>query len=256
MVRQGKLICGAEDQRSNLHQHRADWTKVALASLIVVFIWVSLAREQSWAQNSGDFSAVTSNQRGVHQVLGGAEHVKKTAVEKKRPRYTDHHLDKSGVAGDSKNNANQTPFASFSGSNRGPISIQSDSLALDYKQNSVHFTGHVHAAQADGMLTSNMLNVKYGKDFHEVQNMTADGNVRISQGVRWCTSDHAVMDQQQHTVILTGSPICHDARDQIAGTRITVHLDTGRSDVEAAKAVIFPQASKTRDNEALADQAK
>ena len=46
------------------------------------------------------------------------------------------------------------------------------------------------------------------------------------------------------------------ARDQIAGTRITVHLDTGKSDVEAAKAMIFPQQSKTRDNEALADDAK
>ena len=86
--------------------------------------------------------------------------------------------------------------------------------------------------------------------------MAADGNVRISQGVRWCTSDHAVLDQQQHTVILTGTPICHDASDQITGTRITVHLDSGKSDVEGAKAVIFPQPSKTRDNEALADQAK
>ncbi|MBV8450692.1 MAG: hypothetical protein JOZ29_00260 [Deltaproteobacteria bacterium] len=129
-------------------------------------------------------------------------------------------------------------------------------MALDYKQNAVRFSGHVHASQADGALTSNTLNVKYGKDFHEVQNLAADGNVHISQGARWCTSDHAVMDQRQHTVVLTGAPICHDARDQIAGTRITVHLDTGKSDVEGAKAVIFPQPSKTRDNEALADQAK
>ncbi len=127
---------------------------------------------------------------------------------------------------------------------------------MDYKQNAVTFRGHVHATQADGVLTSNTLNVKYGKDFHEVQDLAADGNVHISQGVRWCTSDHAVMDQRQHTVVLTGSPICHDAGDQIAGTRITVHLDTGKSDVETAKAVIFPRPSKTRDNEALADQAK
>jgi lipopolysaccharide transport protein LptA len=149
-----------------------------------------------------------------------------------------------------------SPFAALSSSNRGPISIQSDSLALDYKQNAVLFSGHVHATQADGALSSNTLRVTYGKDFHEVQHMAADGNVRISQGVRWCTSDRAVMDQVQHTVVLTGSPLCHDAQDQITGTRITVHLDSGKSDVEAAKAVIFPQQSKTRDNEALADQAK
>ncbi|HJU09455.1 MAG TPA: LptA/OstA family protein, partial [Candidatus Binataceae bacterium] len=161
----------------------------------------------------------------------------------------------NSASGDSKNPANDTPFSSLSGSNRGPISIQSDSLALDYKQNSVLFDGHVHASQADGTLTSDKLRVKYGKDFHEVQNMAADGNVRISQGVRWCTSDRALMNQQQHTVVLTGSPVCHDAQDQIAGSKITVHLDTGKSDVEAAKAMIFPQQSKTRDNE-LAQQAK
>ena len=172
-----------------------------------------------------------------------------------RQSSTDIRVDKS-ASGDSKNEDNQTPFGSFTSSNRGPISIQSDSLALDYKQNAVRFSGHVHATQADGALTSNMLNVKYGKNFHEVENMVADGNVRISQGLRWCTSDHANLDQQQHTIVLTGAPICHDARDQIAGTRITVHLDTGKSDVQGAKALIFPQPSKTRDNEALADQAK
>jgi lipopolysaccharide transport protein LptA len=163
---------------------------------------------------------------------------------------------KAGASSDSRSANTNSPFGAFASSNRGPISIQSDSLALDYKQNAVVFHGHVHATQADGALASDLLNVKYGKDFHQVQNMTADGNVHISQGVRWCTSEHAVMDEGQHIVILTGSPICHDARDQIAGTRITVHLDTGKSDVEAAKAVIFPQQSKTRDNEALADDAK
>jgi lipopolysaccharide export system protein LptA len=162
----------------------------------------------------------------------------------------------NSAVSDSKNEDSQTPFGALTSGNRGPINIQSDSLALDYKKNIVQFIGHVHATQADGALTSNTLNVKYGKDFHEVDNMTADGNVHISQGVRWCTSDHAVLDQQRHTVILTGTPICHDARDQITGTRITVHLDSGKSDVEGAKAVIFPQTSKTRDNEALADQAK
>jgi len=157
---------------------------------------------------------------------------------------------------DAKNDDNQMPFASLANSNRGPVSIQSDSLALDYKKNTVLFTGHVHASQADGWLTSNTLNVKYGKNFHEVENMAADGSVHISQGLRWCTSDHAILDQLQHTVILTGGPVCHDARDQIAGSRITVHLDTGKSDVEGARAMIFPQQAKTRDNEALADQVK
>jgi lipopolysaccharide transport protein LptA len=142
-----------------------------------------------------------------------------------------------------------SPFAGFENSNRGPVHIQSNSLSLDYKNNTVVFQGHVHATQADGELTSNTLNVKYGKDFHEIQDMIADGDVRMSQGLRWCTSDHGVLNQALHTVVLTGNPVCHDANDQISGTKITVHLDTGKSEVEGGvKAVIFPREGKTRDN--------
>jgi lipopolysaccharide assembly outer membrane protein LptD (OstA) len=75
--------------------------------------------------------------------------------------------------------------------------------------------------------------------------MIADGNVRISQGTRWATGDHAVLDQTKHTVVLTGSPVVHDGEDQIAGTKITVHLDTNQSDVENARAVIYPKQTSS-----------
>ena len=84
----------------------------------------------------------------------------------------------------------------------------------------------------------------YGKDFHEVQKMVADGNVRMSQGTRWATGDHAVLDQAKHTVTLTGSPVVHDGEDQVTGSKITVHLDTGKSEVEEPRVVFFPKESK------------
>jgi lipopolysaccharide transport protein LptA len=143
-----------------------------------------------------------------------------------------------------------SPFGAFGNSkNRGPVNIESDSMALDYKNNAVLFSGKVHAVQNDGTLTSNTLHVKYGKDFHEVQEMVADGGVYLSQGLRWCTADHGVMNQASHTVVLTGSPICHDQNDQISGTKITVHTDTGKSDVDGrVKAIIFPHDNKNGDN--------
>ena len=147
----------------------------------------------------------------------------------------------------------QGPFSSlqFSG-NKGPIDIKSDALDLDYKGNVVTFRGHVRAAQADALLTSDTLTVSYGKDFHEVKEMVADNNVRMSQGTRWATGDHAVLDQAKHTVTLTGSPVVHDGEDQVTGSKITVHLDTGKSEVEGARAVFFPKEQKTRDNKTTA----
>jgi lipopolysaccharide export system protein LptA len=40
----------------------------------------------------------------------------------------------------------------------------------------------------------------------------------------------------------------HDGTDQITGSKITVHLDTGKSVVENARAVIFPKQTQTTDN--------
>jgi len=158
--------------------------------------------------------------------------------------------DTSASSKDGKDSKDKdSPFSSlqFSG-NKGPIDIKSDALDLDYKGNMVTFRGHVQAVQADAILTSDTLTVTYGKDFHEVKEMVANNNVRMSQGTRWATGDRAVLDQAKHTVTLTGSPVVHDGEDQVTGTKITVHLDTGKSEVEAARAVFFPKDQKTRDN--------
>ena len=147
------------------------------------------------------------------------------------------------------------PFGDFGNTkNRGPVNIQSDTMTLDYKGNSVLFKGNVHAKQADGDLWTDSLDVKYGKDFHQIQEMFAEGNVRMSQGQRFCTGDHGVMNQAAHTVVLTGSPSCHDDKDEISGDKIVVHLDTGKSDVLGqVKARIFPHDDKSRDNEVPAN---
>jgi lipopolysaccharide transport protein LptA len=245
----------AADKRSRLSRQPMSRLASALGAVVALTLFAAVWGEPLWAQILSAPAAHDQYRRSAQPGPSELEKAEKPAVDRIGQWSGDNRRAKAAPSS-SKSEGNETPFASLTSSNRGPISIQSDSLALDYKQNTVRFSGHVHATQADGALTSNTLEVEYGKDFHEVKDMAADGNVRISQGVRWCTSDHAVMDQRQHTVILTGTPICHDARDQIAGTRITVHLDSGKSDVEGAKAVIFPQPSKTRDNEALADQAK
>jgi lipopolysaccharide export system protein LptA len=155
----------------------------------------------------------------------------------------------SKAAKDEKDKGQESPFSSlqFSG-NKGPIDIKSDALDLDYKGNVVTFRGHVRAVQADATLTSDTLTVAYGKDFHEVKEMVADTNVRMSQGTRWATGDHAVLDQANHTVTLTGSPVVHDGEDEVTGSKITVHLDTGKSEVAGARAMFFPKDQKTRDN--------
>lgn len=154
----------------------------------------------------------------------------------------------AGGATDSSSDASDNGGGFGLSSSKGPINIQSDTLSLDYKGKAVLFTGHVHAVQADSQLTSDSLHVNYEQNFKDVKDMTAEGNVRISQGTKWATSDHAVMNQKIQTVVMTGNPVVHDGSDVITGDRITVHLDTGKSVVEHAHALIFPRQSQTPDN--------
>ena len=131
------------------------------------------------------------------------------------------------------------------GNSKAPINIKSNSMSLDYQNHSVLWTGNVHANQADAQLTSDQLRVNYfDKDFKQMKDMVADGNVRLSQGTRWATGKHGVMDQTKRTVILTGSPVAHDGNDQITGCKITVYLNTSQSVVDCAHAVLFPHTDQ------------
>jgi lipopolysaccharide export system protein LptA len=153
------------------------------------------------------------------------------------------------AAGDSKNGAQGSPFGMLQFSNNGPIQIKSDSLSLDYKNNLVQFDGSVHATQSGTTLTSKSLKVIYGAKFGDIKQVIALGDVKMTQGGRWATGQQAVLDEQKHTVEMTGQPVIHDGPDSVAGKRIIVYLDTEKSFVDQATAVIFPNNNKA-DHEA------
>jgi len=164
----------------------------------------------------------------------------------------------ASIKGDSKDSpSDSSPFAGFENStNHGPINIKSDTMSFDYKNSLVVFSGHVHAEQSGNELTTNILHVQMNKQ-SQIQEMIADGNVRMSQGQHWATGDHAVLDESAHTLVLTGSPVVHDGNDQIAGSKIPVFLQSGKSEVADPKAVIFPRESKRPNNsDTAADHAR
>lgn len=157
----------------------------------------------------------------------------------------------SQTKGDAKGGPESSPFGmmKFSADN-GPIQIKSDSLNLDYKNNTVEFIGTVHATQSGTTLTSKTLKVLYGAKFGEIRQVIAIGDVKMTQGGRWATGQRAVLDEVKHTVEMTGAPVIHDGPDSVAGRRIIVYLDTEKSFVEGATAVIFPRNNGKTDHEA------
>ena len=129
------------------------------------------------------------------------------------------------------------------GNSKAPIYIKSKSMSLDYQNHSVLWVGDVHATQADSQLTSDQLRVNYfDKDFKQMKDMVADGNVRLRPGhsmgnrpARRDGPDQAYRD-------LNRQPVAHDGNDQITGCKITVFLNTSQSVVDCAHAVLFPHS--------------
>jgi lipopolysaccharide export system protein LptA len=156
----------------------------------------------------------------------------------------------STPAKDAKGGNENSPFGmmKFSADN-GPIQIKADSLNLDYKHNTVEFTGTVHATQSGTTLTSKALKVIYGQKFGDIKQVIALGDVKMSQGGRWATGQRAVLDEVKHTVEMTGQPVIHDGPDSVAGRRIIIYLDSEKSVVEGASAVIFPRDNGKTDRE-------
>lgn len=148
------------------------------------------------------------------------------------------------VAAAGAGDAGAPPFSPFRfAAGNGPVRIKADSLSVDYKAKSVLFSGNVQATQSGATLTSSTLRVFYADKFSGIDRIVAEGDVRVRQGGRWATGQHAVLDEIHHTLEMTGQPVLHDGPNQVAGSRIIVYLDSQKSLVEGASAVIFPRTT-------------
>ncbi len=232
---------------------RARWRCAVIGASIAVFAAaaeVSLALAQDAAEHPASAPEAASDGAGAEQPPAAA--ASPAPASASSPSSSDSHRGASAKNTTGAPSApGNSPFAGFGITNsKGPTRITSDTMTLEYKDKYVIFSGHVHATQPNGDLTSNTLKVVYADpDFKELSAMFADGDVRMSQGTRWVTGEHAVLDEQKHTVVMTGNPIVHDGEDQITGAKITVYLQTSRSVVEGGvHAVVFPRKSENADN--------
>lgn len=144
-------------------------------------------------------------------------------------------------------------FNNFSlGSNKEPIHVSADMLEFDYKNQVLVYRGGVDVTQGDLSLRSKTLTVHLDEkatDRDRLQQIIAEGEVRIGKGDRFATGGRAVFDQATKTVTLTENAVLHDGPNQVAGDRVVVYLDQGRSIVEGGDqrvhAVLVPPADGT-----------
>lgn len=112
-----------------------------------------------------------------------------------------------------------------------PVTIISDNMEADKAESVAVFKGNVVAVE-DFTMCSNELQVHYGQD-REITEITAKGNVRIFQDDKTSTSNHAVYNRKQRTIVLTENPVVKQCTDTVRGDKITVYVDEDKALVES-----------------------
>ncbi len=137
----------------------------------------------------------------------------------------------------------------LSSKNRGPVEVISDRLEVDDLAQTLVFIGHAVATQDDVTIHGDRLTVKYTGEKREIEQVVAEGAVRILQGTRVAVGERAVLYHLEERIVLTGSPEVRDGDNFVKGQEITVYLNDKRSVVTGGaggrvKAVFTPKTEK------------
>lgn len=113
--------------------------------------------------------------------------------------------------------------------NRGPIEVSADHLEVNEKTQTLVFKGNAVATQDDVTIYGNRLTVKYTGEQRQVEQVVAEGAVRIVQGTRIATGEKAVLFHTEERIVLTGSPKVSDGDNFVQGQEITIYMNDKRS---------------------------
>ncbi len=132
---------------------------------------------------------------------------------------------------------------------RGPVQVSADRLEADDKTQLLVFSGNAVAVQDDVTVHGDRLTVKYAGAQRDIQQVIAEGSVRIVQGTRVATGEKAVFYRSEDRIVLTGSPKVTDGDNFVQGQEITLYLNDKRSVVTGGtggrvNAVFTPQTEK------------
>jgi lipopolysaccharide export system protein LptA len=129
---------------------------------------------------------------------------------------------------------------------RGPVQVSADRLEVNDQTQVLVFSGNAVAIQDDVTINGDRLTVKYTGEKREIEQVQAEGAVRIVQGTRVATGTKAILYHLEERIVLTGSPKVVDGDNFVQGQEITIYLNDQRSVVTGGtggrvKALFAPQ---------------
>ena len=145
----------------------------------------------------------------------------------------------------------QGPFGGFKHDRSAPIEITSDALEVRQAQNLAIFSGEVVAGQGTLRLTADRVEVTYSAEAGDdsetgaIQNLTAEGNVFISNGAETAQGSEARYDVESGMITMSGDVVLTQGQNVISGQRLTINLNEGQGRVEGRVKSIFTPPSQS-----------
>jgi lipopolysaccharide transport protein LptA len=115
-----------------------------------------------------------------------------------------------------------------------PIEIHSDKLDINDRTHQSVFQEKVHAIRNDLDLRCDKMTVSYTGDQSNITHAVGVGRVKVVEGERWGTGDQADFDNLSGVLVVTGSPVCHQGKNVLRGSKITFYTGTDLMDVDQA----------------------
>jgi lipopolysaccharide export system protein LptA len=113
-----------------------------------------------------------------------------------------------------------------------PIDITSDRVESFTKDNLIVFTGNVTARQKDMVIYADSIEALIVEDGKGIEKVTADGNVKIQQGIRVASCRKAVFYNLDQKIVLTGEPKVVEGENIVSGEEITFDIEADRVEVK------------------------
>ncbi|MDD5306107.1 MAG: LptA/OstA family protein [Deltaproteobacteria bacterium] len=112
--------------------------------------------------------------------------------------------------------------------------VQADRLRVDHGRREARFEGHVRAVYSGLELSCDLMEVSYDER-GAVTALRASGRVAVRRGEARATGERAQLDARQGVLVLEGRPVLTQGANRLEGTRITVHLASGKLEVTEAR---------------------
>ena len=119
-----------------------------------------------------------------------------------------------------------------------PINFGADHIELQDKANRAVLTGNVAVTQAEMKLDAQRMTVAYTGQVvdgnPQVSRLDAAGKVVFRRPDQSATGRFGVYDLNKHLVTMLGGVTLHQGANTVAGSRLTINLDTGRAVIDGS----------------------